>query len=242
MKRKKAGVATAVVTILFLLASIAVFASLSVVEMRATLSLQESNLGQNLLQGRSDESLSAYWNSQDQIVANNKGSSTSEVVGILSITASSGVAQMTHVSVVVNPQSSAVVCPSSCPSSSLKTGVLTLAGNVFWVTSSESYGFDVALSNSSSSTVQGGTNATTVTLTSYGGYSQKVMLYAPNQPAGVNITFIPQIFTPTAVGAQGAMILNVTSSAVAGQYTIEVFAMGADSTPNNTVHYTLTIK
>ena len=239
-RKDKAGVATAVVTILFLLASIAVFASLSAVEMHSTLSLQESGLAQNLLQDRSDEFLSAYWNGQNQIVANNKGSSTSEMVGIFSAE-SDGDVQMTQVSVAVDPQSSVVVCSSGCPSSSLKTGVLTLAGNVFWVTSSQSYGFDITLSNSSSDTVRGGTNATTVTLSSYGGYSDRVMLYAPDQPVGVNITFIPQIFTPTAVGAQGAMVISVTSSALTGTYTVDVFAMGADSTPNST-QYTLTIK
>ena len=89
--------------------------------------------------------------------------------------------------------------------------------------------------------MRGGTNATTVTLTSYGGYSDKVMLYVPNQPVGVNITFIPQIFTPTAIGAQGAMVINVTSSALTGMYTINVLAMGADSTTNST-QYTLTIE
>ena len=229
-------------TILFLLASIAVFASLSAVEMRATLSLQESNLEQNLLKDRNNELLNAQWNQQqNQIVAYNKGSFTSVVVGILSITALDGAVQMTHVSVVVNPQSSAVVCSSSCPSSSLETGLLTLAGNVFWVTSSQSYGFDITLSNSSSNTVRGGSNATTVTLTSYGGYSGLVMLYAPDQPVGVNITFIPQIFTPTAIGAQGAMVINVTSSAFTGMYTIDVLVMGADSTTNST-QYTLAIK
>jgi hypothetical protein len=240
-RRKNAGIATAIVTMLFLLTSIAVFASLSAVEMRATLSLQESSLAQNLLEDRNNELLIVQWNlQQNQIVAYNKVSFTSVVVGILSITASNGAVQTIHESVVVNPQSSAVVC-SSCPSSSLETGVLTLAGNVFWATSSQSYGFDIKLSNYSSYTVRGGTNATTVTLTSYGGYSDKVMLYVPNQPVGVNITFIPQIFSPTAIGAQGAMVINVTSSALTGMYTINVLALGADSNTNST-QYTLTIE
>jgi hypothetical protein len=67
------------------------------------------------------------------------------------------------------------------------------------------------------------------------------MLYVPDQPVGVNITFIPQIFTPTAIGAQGAMVINVTTSALTGTYTIDVLAMGADSTTNST-QYLLTIE
>ena len=237
------ALSTAVGTLIFVAAAMTVFASFNLIEVHSGASIQAGILADNLLDGKSGEELNASWVSQ-KIMATNSGGGTAIIIDIASIDPATGsVTELIPESIAIPEGSTVTICENYvCPPfANSKTGLITSLGNVVWVASPGSKpAFDIALGNASSSTVQGGSNATTVTLTSVNGYNYKVMLYAENPPVGVNITFVPQIFTPTSSGATASMILTLSDNAPAGKYFINVFAKGADGTTNSTT-YELTI-
>jgi len=237
---RKLGIATTVGTVIFLLVSLIVFSAFSAMELQSTSNAEDGLAAQNILAGKNQEILTALFNQQNQqVMVNNNGSISSGIIALVSIDSSGDLhfCSQCNLPLVLSPGNSATVCSSSCNS---YTGILTSLGNVFTITNTEDYGFDISLSNSSSYTLQGGTNATTIVLRSLGGYNHQVMLYVPDQPVGVNVSFIPQIFTPTSSGAEGAMIIKVSSTAIQQEYSLNVDAQGSDGAANSTV-YTLTI-
>ncbi|MDG6907319.1 MAG: hypothetical protein JRN20_16220 [Nitrososphaerota archaeon] len=243
-RKRKRALSTAVGTLIFVAAAMTVFASFNLIEVHSGASIQAGIFADNLLDRKSGEEMNASWVSQ-RIMATNSGGATAIILDIASIDPATGsVTELIPESIAIPQGSTATICNgnSGCPPfANSKTGLITSLGNIVWVASPGSKpAFDISLGNASSTTIQGGSNATTVTLTSINGYNSKVMLYAENPPAGVNITFVPQIFTPASSGATASMILTLSDNAPAGNYFISVFAKGADGATNSST-YALTV-
>ena len=83
--------------------------------------------------------------------------------------------------------------------------------------------FSVACSPSSLSVVQGGSGASTCTVTSTNGFNSAVNLSCIGQPAGVSCSFVPVAVTPPANGSgASALTVNVAGSTATGNYNVSV--------------------
>jgi len=83
--------------------------------------------------------------------------------------------------------------------------------------------FSVSCSPSSLSVPQGGSGASTCTVTSTNSFNSAVSLSCIGQPAGVTCTFVPTSVTPPANGsANSALTVNVSGSAAVGTSSFSV--------------------
>jgi hypothetical protein len=83
--------------------------------------------------------------------------------------------------------------------------------------------FSVACAPSSLTVPQGGSGASTCTVTSTGGFNSAVSLSCIGQPAGVSCSFAPNPVTPPADGtAASALTLTVSGSAATGTSSFQV--------------------
>jgi kumamolisin len=99
--------------------------------------------------------------------------------------------------------------------------------------------FNISVSPTAISVVQGNSGTSTVTTAVSGGFSSAIALSASGQPTGVTVSF-----NPTSIAAPGSgsstVTLAVASTTAAGTYTITVTGTGGGLTESATVSLTVT--
>jgi hypothetical protein len=101
--------------------------------------------------------------------------------------------------------------------------------------------FSVSCSPSSLTAVQGGSGASTCTVTSTGGFNSPVDLSCIGQPAGVTCSFVPATVTPPAdASAASALTVNVSLSAATGTSSFQVQGVSGSMIRGSNMSLTVT--
>lgn len=121
------------------------------------------------------------------------------------------------------------------------SGATTRTANIsLTVTPVQTPNFSIACSPSSLSAAQGGSAASTCTVTSTGGFSSAVALDCASLPAGVTCGYVPPSVTPPANGsANSALTVSVAGSTPTGNYNFQ--ARGTSGSTVRTANIALAV-